>query len=304
MPAVRVAVTLGDPAGIGPEIVAAALRTPIPDVQWTVIGPASHVGEFKTDHETVVIPGPDIEPGHPGPESGRIALASIDRGCDQALARKVDALVTAPVSKAQISASGFPFTGHTEHLAARCGVRHPVMMFCGASFRLTLVTTHLPLRKITLALKPEGIVHAIRETEQALRRWFGISEPRIAVCGLNPHAGEEGLLGTEERDIILPALQLAREKGVRCEGPFAADTVFRRTGFDAIVSMYHDQALPVLKTVDPSAVNVTLGLPFVRTSPDHGTAFDIAGRGTADPLPMRRALELAVHLARVSRPLL
>jgi len=219
-------------------------------------------------------------------------------------AGEVDALVTAPVSKAAISALGIPFAGHTEYLGARAGVRRPVMMFAGDRFRVALATTHLPLRKVPALLTSEVILHTLVEFEAGLRSLFGVPEPRIAVAGLNPHAGEEGTLGTEEAERVAPAIASARERGIRCEGPFPADTLFRRERFDGLVALYHDQALPAVKTLDPLSVNVTLGLPFVRTSPDHGTAFDIAGRGIADPAPMRQAILLATRLARAKQPLI
>ncbi len=272
----KLAVTLGDPAGIGPEVVDKALRESY-DAEIAVLG--SRTG------------------------GAREALAAIDQAIDLALAKKVDGIVTAPVSKERIAKLGVPFVGHTEHLAARAGVKLPVMCFVAGDLRVALVTTHVSLRKLPGLISADRVLGVIRQTERGLRERFGVLEPRLAVCGLNPHAGEGGEFGTEEIDAIAPAIELARKEGVRAEGPYAADTVWKRP-CDAIVAMYHDQGLGPIKAMHPDAVNVTLGLPFVRTSPDHGTAFDIAGRGIADPAPMIAAIRLAVQMCRAGRTLL
>jgi 4-hydroxythreonine-4-phosphate dehydrogenase len=273
---VRLAVTLGDPAGIGPEVVDRALREPL-DADVSVLG--SRSGGAKE------------------------ALAAIDEAADLALAGKVDGVVTAPVSKERIAALGVPFVGHTEHLAAKAGVRRPVMMFVAGPRRVALATTHVAIRKLPSVLNAPLLLDVMRETHRSLRELFGVLEPRLAVCGLNPHAGEGGEFGREEIEVIAPAVELARKEGLRVEGPYAGDTVWARP-CDAIVAMYHDQGLGPIKAMHPDAVNVTLGLPFVRTSPDHGTAFDIAGKGVADPKPMIAALRLAAELCRARRPLL
>ena len=270
---VRLAVTLGDPAGIGPEVVDKALRDPV-DAEVKIIG--SRSGGAKE------------------------ALAAVDEALDLALAKKVDGIVTAPVSKERIARLGIPFVGHTEYLAARAGVRLPVMTFVAGTLRVALVTTHVSLRKLPGLITVERIVGVLRETSRGLREYFGVSEPRLLVCGLNPHAGEGGEFGREEIEVIAPALELVRKEGLRAEGPYAADTVWKRPG-DAIVAMYHDQGLGPIKAMHPDAVNVTLGLPFVRTSPDHGTAFDIAGKGIADPKPMIAALRLAVQMCKANK---
>jgi 4-hydroxythreonine-4-phosphate dehydrogenase len=273
---VRLAVTLGDPAGIGPEVVDRALADP-----W--------------DAELVVV----------GSRTGgaREALAAIDEAIDLALARKVDGIVTAPVSKERISRLGVPFSGHTEHLAARCGVTQPVMLFVAGALRVALVTTHAPVRKLPGLITAGRILGVLRETSRGLRDFFGVLEPRLAVCGLNPHAGEGGEFGREEIDVIAPAIELARKEGLRAEGPYAADTIWKRPA-DGIVAMYHDQGLGPIKAMHPDAVNVTLGLPFVRTSPDHGTAFDIAGKGVADAGPMKAAIRLAMGMCGARKTLL
>ncbi|HEV3026859.1 MAG TPA: 4-hydroxythreonine-4-phosphate dehydrogenase PdxA [Planctomycetota bacterium] len=265
----KLAVTLGDPAGVGPEVVDKALRETW-DADFTVLGSRSG--------------------------GGREALAAIDQAIDLALAKKVDGIVTGPVSKERIARTGVPFIGHTEHLASRAGVKQPVMLFVAGSLRVALVTTHVSLLKLPGMITADRILGILRETSTGLRERFGIAEPRLAVCGLNPHAGEGGEFGREEIDTIAPAIDAARQEGIRAEGPFAADTIWKRS-CDAIVSMYHDQGLGPIKAMHPDAVNVTLGLPFVRTSPDHGTAFDIAGKGVADPSSMKEAVRLAVELA-------
>jgi 4-hydroxythreonine-4-phosphate dehydrogenase len=273
---VKLAITRGDPAGIGPEVVEKALRETY-DAEITLLGSTSG--------------------------GGREALAAIDEALALALAGKVDGIVTAPVSKERIAKAGVPFTGHTEYLAARAGVAHPVMMFVAGPRRVSLVTTHVPLRRLPALITAERVLGTIRETTRALREFFGVLEPRLAVCGLNPHAGEGGEFGREEIDAVAPAVELAHKEGIRADGPYAADTVWWRP-CDAVVAMYHDQGLGPVKALHPDAVNVTLGLPFVRTSPDHGTGFDIAGKGIADAKPMIAAIRLAADLCRARRPLL
>jgi 4-hydroxythreonine-4-phosphate dehydrogenase len=272
---VKLAVTLGDPAGIGPEVVDKALREST-DAEFTVLGSRSG--------------------------GGKEALAAIDEAIDLALAKKVDGIVTAPVSKERIAKLGVPFVGHTEHLAARAGVKVPVMLFVAGSLRVALVTTHVSLRKLPGMITVERILGILRETSTGLRERFGIAEPRLAVCGLNPHAGEAGEFGREEIETIAPAVEAARREGIKAEGPYAADTVWKRP-CDAIIAMYHDQGLGPIKAMHPDAVNVTLGLPYVRTSPDHGTAFDIAGKGIADPKPMIAAIRLAVEMCKAKQTL-
>ena len=271
----KLAVTLGDPAGIGPEVVDKALQESF-DAELTVLG--SRTG------------------------GGKEALAAIDQALDLALAKKVDGIVTAPVSKERISRTGVPFIGHTEHLAARAGVKQPVMCFVAGSLRVALVTTHVSLRKLPAMVTADRILGILRETSAGLRDFFGVLEPRLAVCGLNPHAGEAGEFGREEIEIIAPAIDAARKEGIKAEGPYAADTVWKRP-CDAIIAMYHDQGLGPIKAMHPDAVNVTLGLPFVRTSPDHGTAFDIAGKGIADPQPMIAAIRLAIEMCGTRKTL-
>ncbi len=284
----KLAVTLGDPAGIGPEIVDKALQT-------------------RFEAEIQVVPtGPPCS-GRPSAETGRAALKAIDQAIDLAMKGAVDGIVTAPVSKKHILEAGVPFIGHTEYLAARAGVQQPTMLHVSDKLRVSIVTTHVSMRKLPSMITVDRILHTIRDTHEALRRYFGFLEPRLAVTGLNPHAGEGGAFGREEIEVIAPAVEVARKEGVLVSGPFGGDTLFLRAvrgEFDAVVAMYHDQALAPIKTIAPDAVNVTLGLPFVRTSVDHGTAFDIAGQNKADAGPMIHAIRVAIRMVRAQRPLL
>jgi len=325
-----VGITLGDPAGIGPEIVARALASEVlvPDARFLLIGServfaaAMERAGLKLDLKVVrtlaecedrrinvwpvasdVVPAP----GRPSVDTGRAALAAIDAGMDMALARTIDALATAPVSKRHIAEGGVPFVGHTEYLAARANVRHAVMFFTSEKIKVALVTTHLPIKKVPSALTVDRIVQTIATAADGLRRFFGVHEPRLAVSGLNPHAGEGGQFGREEIDVIGPACETARARGFAVTGPLPGDTIYRRvmTGeFHAAVAMYHDQALGPVKTMDRAATNVTLGLPFVRTSVDHGTAFEIAGTGKAECAPMAGCIRVACEMARATKPLL
>ena len=239
--------------------------------------------------------------GHPDPRNARYVLRLLDLALDGVLAGEFDALVTAPVQKSVINEAGIGFSGHTEYLAQRAGGGPPVMLLASGELRVALATTHLPLARVSGALSIESLVRTTRTLDSALREWWGIARPRIAVCGLNPHAGEGGHLGDEEIRIIAPAIARLREAGIQAHGPLPADTVFVPqvlARFDAVLAMYHDQGLPVIKHAGfERAVNVTLGLPLVRTSPDHGTALDIAGSGRADPASLKAAVELAVRLA-------
>ncbi len=221
--------------------------------------------------------------GRLDPANGRHVLALLDRALDGCLAGEFDAMVTAPVQKSTINDAGVAFTGHTEYLAERTGAAQVVMMLAGGGLRVALATTHLPLSAVPAAITREGLARTLRVVDQDLRSRFGIDRPRILVAGLNPHAGESGHLGREEIDVIAPALEIVRREGIRAEGPLPADTLFTArvlAGADAVLAMYHDQGLPVLKHASfGHAVNVTLGLPVIRTSVDHGTALDLAGAG-------------------------
>ncbi|MBM3541835.1 MAG: 4-hydroxythreonine-4-phosphate dehydrogenase PdxA, partial [Alphaproteobacteria bacterium] len=240
-------------------------------------------------------------PGTPDSRNAPAVLRAIERAVEFARAGRAGAIVTNPIHKGVLYEAGFRHPGHTEYLAALAGGVRPVMMLACRSLRVVPVTIHVPLARVAFALRTEDIVATGEIAAVALARDFGIAEPRLAVAGLNPHAGEGGHLGREEIEIIAPAVAALRAKGIRAEGPAPADTLFHdraRARADAVLCMYHDQALIPLKTIDfDGGVNVTLGLPFVRTSPDHGTAFDIAGKNLANPASLLAALELAAEMA-------
>ena len=233
-----------------------------------------------------------------GEASIRYVLAAIEA----VKAGRLDGLVTGPINKEAIREAGYPWPGHTELLAEKFESGDVAMMFAGGPFRVVLVTIHMSLAEVLRQLTTERVLRTVRLADEALKRFFGLAVPRIGVCGLNPHAGEGGRFGTEEHTIITPALDAAREEGLAVFGPLAADTIFRaamKGKFDAVVAMYHDQGLIPIKTVAfEESVNVTIGLPTIRTSVDHGTAFDIAGKGVADPASMKSAIRLAVAMFR------
>jgi 4-hydroxythreonine-4-phosphate dehydrogenase len=240
-------------------------------------------------------------PGRLDPANSRYVLATLDRAIRGCMGGEYQAMVTAPVQKSVINDAGFPFTGHTEYLAERSGASHVVMMLVGGGLRVALATTHLPLKEVPRAISFDLLVKTLRILDHDLRGRFGIREPRILVSGLNPHGGEAGHLGSEEQELIAPAIAAAASQGIRAAGPIPADTLFvpeRVRHADAVLAMYHDQGLPVLKYASfGRGVNVTLGLPFVRTSVDHGTALDLAGSGRADPGSLVEAVKLAIELA-------
>ena len=235
------------------------------------------------------------------PRNAPHVLAMLDRAIDGAQRGEFAAMVTAPVQKSVINDAGVPFTGHTEYLAERTRAKHPVMLLAADTLRVALATTHLPLRAVSDAITPELLATTLDIVHADVQRLWGISRPRIAVCGLNPHAGESGHLGTEDRDVIAPAIARARASGMLVDGPLPADTVFvprHLSNYDVVLAMYHDQGLPVLKNLGfGNAVNVTLGLPIVRTSVDHGTALDLAGTGRADAGSLVAATRLAIEFA-------
>ena len=290
-----IALTSGEPAGIGPELCARVAR----DYPVTVIG----------DRE--LLPGcPRIEhiplrannvPGRLNPENGPYVLAILDRAIAGCLSGEYDAMVTAPVQKSVINEAGIAFTGHTEYLAERSGTGQVVMMLVGGGLRVALATTHLALADVPRAITRQGLLAVLKVIDGDLRKRFSIASPRILVAGLNPHSGESGHLGREEIEVIEPAIADARAEGIAASGPIPADTLFvpaRLREADCALALYHDQGLPVLKYASfGRGVNVTLGLPFVRTSVDHGTALDLAGSGRADPGSLIEAIELALHLA-------
>ncbi len=301
----RVAITLGDPRGIGPEITAAALAGQL-DAEIVLIGAEDQVASLPADRRVPVGhwnegSGEQAGSSKAGPSrvvrAGRIAGAGIETAARMALAGEVDAIVTAPAHKHALHLAGYPWPGHTEWLAHLAGDVDVAMMLASRELRVVLVTTHVPLRSVPSLLTTDKIVRAGRTAARALREWWGIAEPRLALCALNPHAGESGLFGDEEARVMAPA---AAQLGAA--GPLPADTVFVRAmrgEFDAVLAPYHDVGMTAIKVAAfGQGVNVTLGLPFPRTSPDHGTALDIAGQGIADASSMRQAIELAVQLGR------
>jgi len=297
-----IALTSGEPAGIGPELCVAVARK-FRGARLVAIGDRSLLrGCPHVEHVALAAPR---RAGKLDPANSAYVLQVLDRAIDGCLAGEFDAMVTAPVHKGVINEAGIAFTGHTEYLAARAAVPKVVMLLVGGGLRVALATTHLALADVPRAITREGLVATLRVIHADLRKRFGIRRPRILVSGLNPHSGESGHLGTEDRDVIEPALAQAKKLGIAVQGPIPADTLFvpaRLKGADCVLAMYHDQGLPVLKYASFGAgVNVTLGLPFVRTSVDHGTALDIAGKGKADPGSLREALKLAVKLASPAR---
>ena len=294
----RIALTSGEPAGIGPELCRAAARR-FRGAQLVAIGDARLLaGCPRVEHVPLAVPS---RAGRPDPRNSRYVLAVLDRAIDGCLSGEYQAMVTAPVHKGAINDAGIAFTGHTEYLAARARAPRAVMMLVGGGLRVALATTHLALKEVPRAITRAGLLATLKVIHADLQARFGIRRPRILVSGLNPHGGESGHLGREEREVIEPALRAARKLGIDAQGPIPADTLFvpaRLKGAACALAMYHDQGLPVLKYASfGRGVNVTLGLPFVRTSVDHGTALEIAGQGRADAGSLLEALKLARRLA-------
>jgi 4-hydroxythreonine-4-phosphate dehydrogenase len=317
------ALTAGEPAGIGPDLcltaavtardyplvciadrellraraVALGLRCQLQD--WSSRAAVTRAaGTLCVLHEPLAVP---CRPGLPETANAPQVLAAIRRAVDGCASGEFSAMVTGPVQKSIINDAGIAFTGHTEFIAGRLRAGAPVMMLVAGELRVALATTHLPLRAVSAAITVDGLQHTLRVLQRDLRRWWGLAAPRIAVCGLNPHAGEGGHLGDEEQRVIEPAIRAARAEGIAAEGPFPADTVFvprQLAHVDAVLAMYHDQGLPVLKHAGfGHAVNITLGLPIIRTSVDHGTALELAASGKADAGSLLAALRLAAALA-------
>src|SRR5712691_5858496 len=337
------ALTLGEPAGIGPDITIAAWRARAdlelapfylladpkfiarraeriaPDVSISVVEPAAAVAAFKTALPVVDIGVPvSAEPGRPDPSSAPAAIAAIRRAVADVGAGAAGAIVTNPVAKNVLYRSGFAEPGHTEYLAKLAqelmgqelmghnagpagAAAHPVMMLWSPELAVVPVTIHLPLKDVVGRLTGDLVVETGRIVARDLRERFGIARPRLAIAGLNPHAGEDGTLGEEDLAVVRPAVEQLKAEGIDARGPLPADTLFHRAAratYDVALAMYHDQALIPIKTLAfDHAVNATLGLPFVRTSPDHGTAFDIAGTGRADPGSLIAAIKLAARLS-------
>jgi 4-hydroxythreonine-4-phosphate dehydrogenase len=294
----RIALTSGEPAGIGPELCVAAAHA-FRGATLRVIGDRSLLqGCPHVEHVPLAVPR---KAGRLERRNAGYVLQVLDRAIRGCLSGEFDAMVTAPVHKGVLNDAGIAFTGHTEYLAAKARAPHVVMMLVGGGLRVALATTHLPLAEVPRAITRQGLVATLRVVHADLRKRFGIRRPRILVAGLNPHGGESGHLGTEEQETIAPAIAQARRLGIAAEGPIPADTLFVPAHLkraDCVLALYHDQGLPVLKYASfGRGVNVTLGLPFVRTSVDHGTALDIAGKGRADPGSLLEALKLARKLA-------
>jgi len=315
------ALTMGDPAGIGGEIALAAWRQGglpafflVDDADrleklasglgWDVpVRRIGHPGETVPDalcvlHMPLLVPA---TPGRPDPANAAAVIAAIDTAVRLTEEGQAAAVVTNPIHKESLYQAGFKFPGHTEYLAHLAGVEHVVMLLASPDLKVVPVTIHLSLLDAVTSLSSLQIIETARIVDRGLREDFGIESPRLAVAGVNPHAGEGGALGREDRDIVAPAVAALRAEGIDARGPLAADTMFHaeaRAGYDVALGMYHDQVLIPIKTLDfHGGVNVTLGLPFIRTSPDHGTAFGIAGTGTARPDSLVAALQLAAKMA-------
>jgi 4-hydroxythreonine-4-phosphate dehydrogenase len=287
----RIGITVGDPAGIGPEIASkAAAHSAVTAICEPILyGPV-------TPHDLAAYP-----PGKLSAAAGQCAYDTLRRAVDDAVGGRIAAIATAPVNKEAFAAAGIPWRGHTDLLAHLTGARRVAMMFWTQTLRVVLATVHIPLAEVPRALTRARLEEVIELTAAELPR-FGYPSPRLAVCGLNPHAGEHGVIGTEEEEVIRPAVDACRARGISVDGPFPADTIFVgafRGPVDAVIACYHDQGLiPIKMVAFGRAVNVTLGLPIVRTSVDHGTAFDIAGHGVADPSSLIEAIQLAARLVQ------
>ncbi len=328
MPLQRLILTSGEPAGIGPDLCLQVIQRDWPCELVVAADPgllrqraaslgltfsmeiydalrparAHRAGRLLTAEEALAAP---VEPGRLDPANSAYVLRLLDRaalGCQRG---EFQAMVTAPVQKSVIADAGVPFSGHTEYLAERTGASLPVMMLAAGDLRVALATTHLPLSAVGAALSTEKLLAILEVIDTDLRTRYGLERPRIRVCGLNPHAGESGHLGREDIEIIAPAIERARQAGIDASGPAPADTAFTPRSLvesDLVLTMYHDQGLPVIKYAGfGHAVNVTLGLPIIRTSVDHGTALTLAGTGQADPGSMMAAIEHAIALAGRAR---
>ncbi|HEY6483244.1 MAG TPA: 4-hydroxythreonine-4-phosphate dehydrogenase PdxA [Steroidobacteraceae bacterium] len=318
----RIALTSGEPAGVGPELCLAVAQIPL-DCELVCLADRELLAERAASlgmrialeaydparrrphapgtllvlHQPLAVAS---RPGTPDARNAHYVLALLDRALEGTVRGEFSGMVTAPVHKGIINDAGVAFTGHTEYLARRTHSSRPVMLLTGGGLRVALATTHLPLKDVSAALSVESLCAIAAILDADLRKWWGIARPRIAVCGLNPHAGEGGYLGDEENRIIAPAIAHMRAAGIQATGPLPADTAFVPrvlANYDAVLAMYHDQGLPVIKhAAFDRAVNVTLGLPVLRTSVDHGTALDLAGSGRADPGSLLAAIELAIEI--------
>jgi 4-hydroxythreonine-4-phosphate dehydrogenase len=324
-----IGITMGDPTGIGPEIIVKALSMeepfracrPVVFGDREVLSRAIQIQNLSTTLEAIdQIPQDGYLPqkifffplsqlditslhfGQPDTACGEAMVRYIKEAVKRAMNRELDAITTCPINKKAMNEAGYSFPGHTELLAHLVGAQSVAMMFLGSKWRIVLVTIHLPLKDVSGSVSRDRILSILRLTDKGMKKYFGIPHPKIGVLGLNPHCGEGGLLGEEETREILPAIAEARLLGMDVEGPFPADSFFNISGryaFDAVISMYHDQGLIPIKMLDfKEAVNFTLGLPFIRTSVDHGTAYDIAGKGLADPSNLVKAILTAANLSK------
>ena len=326
----RLLITPGEPAGIGPDILLTLVAKQAPSVSLVAIADPDYLQQ-RADQlglrlrlryadqtspfdkpsrhgELAVLPlplGQTVAPGKPSSANAQHLLTALDRAVDLCMSGQADGLVTGPLNKAVVAAGGFDFSGHTEYLAQRCGAAQVVMMLAAPGLRVALATTHLPLSQVPAAIRTDRLRRTLSIIEADLRQHYGLANPCIKVCGLNPHAGEDGLLGREEIEIIQPLISELQAGGMNVHGPYPADTVFtppHMRDADLILAMYHDQGLPVLKHLGfGCAVNVTLGLPIIRTSVDHGTAFDLAGSGQADHGSLLAAIKEAANMHAASR---
>ena len=333
-----IGITIGDPGGIGPEVVLEALTSPEirAAADYVIIGSEKILSDIAgnlgigsglqlsridntslrskrvlTDDINVLdidnVSVHDALKHKPLPESGRASVEYILKGLDLALGGEIDALVTAPISKEAIKMAGFDFAGHTELLKEKTSVDNVVMFMVGKGLRVSFVTTHLAVNEVSGFINRENVFSTIQITATGLKTFFGIDKPKIAVCGLNPHCGDGDRFGTEEKDVIMPAIVRAQEMGIDCHGPLSADTVFNKAlngEFYIVVVQFHDQGtIPIKMHAFDSGVNITLGIPVIRTSPTHGTAFDIAGKGIANPGSMVEAIKTAVMVAETRKHL-
>lgn len=328
---VVIGITMGDPTGIGPEIVIKALLDRsirekvfpvvfgdkgvlarvaqdigITDVRFREIASIDSVRNAEIGKREILVKSisnlkmTKLRYGRPDRNCGRAMVNYVKEAVDAAMAGYTDAIVTAPINKEAINEAGFRYGGHTDMIADFTGTKEFTMMFISKHFKVSLVTIHVPLKDVSMRITPQRIYKVGLLTWKTLRQYFGLKSPKIGVCGLNPHAGEGGIFGDEEKDLIYPGIVSMRSKGIDAEGPLSPDSAFWRAynkEFDAIIAMYHDQGLIPVKLIDfDNAVNVTIGIPIIRTSPGHGTAYNIAGQGKANPEPMKAAIELAYQM--------
>ncbi len=333
-----IGITMGDPCGIGPEVILKALTSQEvrSAAKYVIIGserilcriaenfgindeihvlrngtvPLNIESRFNNEINLLGLDNVSIHDAtvnKPLPGSGKASVEYVLKGIDLALEERIDALVTSPISKEAVKMAGFGFGGHTELLKEKTSVENVVMFMVGKGLRVSFVTTHLAVNDISGYINQESVFSTIQITSTGLKTFFGIPRPKIAVCGLNPHCGDGGRYGTEESEIIIPAIKNAREVGIDCYGPLSSDTVFNRAlqgEFDVVVVQFHDQGtIPIKMHAFDSGVNITLGIPIIRTSPTHGTAFDIAGKGIANPGSMIEAIKVAIMMAETRKHL-